>query len=329
MVENINGKYRVRKMIDGKRYCKTFDKKPLKKDIDDWVADIRNTSVTLQNAPKTSFMKCAREYLSIKENVLSPSTLRSYDAYLRTMPTEFTEKNMRDIDQIAIQKLVNDMSVSKSPKTIRNYHAFISAVMSMFMPNMRLNTTLPQKVKDEPYIPTSDEVKKVMEQATIEKYRILFMLGCYGLRRSEAICISADDLDGNILHINKALVLGMDGQWEMKSNKTYESTRDVPISSDLADDIRKIGKVYDGHPSKILIYLNRCQDKAGVPHFKFHALRHFFVTELSQANVPEADILKLGGYSTPNVMKQIYRHSRIQNEEDKQQEIANKIRALI
>lgn len=324
-----NGKYRVRKMINGNTYRTSFDKKPTKKEIDEWVAEIRNTSVTSQNAPKQTFKKCAEEYLKIKENVISPSTMRSYDAYLRHMPSDFLEMEMKDIDQVVIQKVVNELSGEKAPKTVRNYHAFISAVFAMFVPQMVLRTTLPQKEKQEEYIPTPEEVKAVLEQATIEKYRVLFMLGCYGLRRSEALPITAEDLDGDILHVNKALVLGMKGQWELKGNKTYESTRDVPIAPDLADAIRKLGKVYTGHPSKVLIYLNRCQDRAGVPHFKFHSLRHFFVTELSQAGFSESDIMKLAGYSSPHVMKRVYRHSRIQNEQERQREAAKRIRALI
>lgn len=64
---------------------------------------------------------------------------------------------MYDITALDVQKEINRYSVGHSPKTVYNFHGFISPILGMFRPNLKLNTTLPQKVKNEPYIPFHDK----------------------------------------------------------------------------------------------------------------------------------------------------------------------------
>ena len=70
---------------------------------------------------------------------------------------------MHDITALDIQTEINRLSKEHSPKTVRNYHGFISAVLGTFCPNLKICTTLPQKVKNEPYIPSDNDVKQILE----------------------------------------------------------------------------------------------------------------------------------------------------------------------
>ena len=67
---------------------------------------------------------------------------------------------------------------------MRNYHGFISSVLKTFRPNLILNTTLPQKVKNEPYVPSDDDIKRILAEASGTRFEIPIMLACFGLRRS-------------------------------------------------------------------------------------------------------------------------------------------------
>ena len=71
------------------------------------------------------------------------------------------------------------------------------------------------------------------------------------------------------------------------------------------------------------------QKEAGVPRFRFHDLRHFFVTELSQAGFSEEDIMYLGGYSTPHIMKKVYRHARIDKDLEARKLASKKISDIL
>ena len=321
-----SGSYRVRKMIDGKTMSLTFDKKPTQKEINKAILDRQSASVTLQNAPRKSFKDCADKYIEIKSNVLSASTQRSYKGMLNAMPDWFKDTLLCDMDQLVIQKYINDITLTHKPKSIKNQHSFISAVFAMFCPEIKLTTTLPKIQKSEEYIPTSDDVKAVLEACKIEKYRIVFLLGCNGLRRSEILALGIDDIGDSSVKVNKAMVYTSDREWIIQPyGKTVESNRTVPISKQLGKDIKAQGYIYQGHPRKILEYLESCQKRAGVPHFKFHSLRHYYATELDQAGFSSKDVQKLGGWSSDAVLKVIYQHNRV----DKDKEIQKKAAALI
>ena len=171
------------------------------------------------------------------------------------------------------------MSKKCSPKSVSNHHGFISAVLNVFSPNLKLNTTLPQKSKNEPYIPSDDDVKRILEYASGSKYEIPIVLACYGLRRSEICALTPEDLDGDVVTINKALVQDENKEWIVKQTKTVESTRKIIIPVEIADKIREQGYIYIGHPGKISDYLYRTQKKLGIERFSIHKLRHYFASK--------------------------------------------------
>jgi integrase len=155
------------------------------------------------------------------------------------------------------------------------------------------------------------------------------MLGCYGLRPSEILALTyPDDFDAENLtvHVCKAMVRNDSGEYIIQNyNKTVESTRYVPISKELLERISAQGYVYNGHPDRILKYLYARQEKLGIPRFKFHALRHYFATELDQAGFSSKDIQKLGGWSSDSVLKTVYQHNRIEKDREMQRKAADLI----
>ena len=141
-------------------------------------------------------------------------------------------------------------------------------------------------------------------------YEIPLRLACYGLRRSEICALTPADLDGNRLTINKAKVLGKDREWYIKATKTTDSTRTILIDDDLADLIRETGTVYDGYPNRIYWFLQKCQDKIGIPNFPLHYLRHYYASTAHALGIPDAVIMESGGWKTDHVMKRVYRHAK-------------------
>ena len=62
-----------------------------------------------------------------------------------------------------------------------------------------------------------------------------------------------------------------------------------------------------------------------MPHFSIHKLRHYFASKMSAMNIPEADIMRMGGWETDHVMKSVYRHSMMEKEETAKREAAEKL----
>ena len=304
-----SGSYRIRQMYQGKLYLVTLPYKPSKREAIDLMAEKLKESDALING---SFGAAAREYVEIKKNVLSVRTVREYLLYIHQLPTWFTIINMGKLNQADIQRCVNELTVNHAPKTVRNYHGFISAVLSVYKPNLKLSTTLPQRVLNEPYIPSEKEVKQILEYTRDNNpfFYVALNLATMGLRRSEICALTLSDLDSdNMLHINKALVENVDKEWVIKSTKTEKSSRVIPVPQELADIIRDQGYIYKGYPNSISDYLMNVQAKLGIPKFSMHKLRHFFCSKLLAQNVPMKDIMYLGGWSTDSTIKQVYGHA--------------------
>ena len=82
-------------MIDGKMHRIMFDHFPSKREVDEVLSKIYAEKPS--SAAQGTFKSCALQYIAIKENVLSPSTVRSYDAMVRSMSEDFLNIPMKDL----------------------------------------------------------------------------------------------------------------------------------------------------------------------------------------------------------------------------------------
>ena len=299
-----SGSYRVRKQINKRMITVVFDKKPSQADI------LRALAEKAESVPtKGSFEAHASQYIHLRDDVISPSTVPGYESMLRNLPEWFRMKDISQITQADLQKLVSEHSANHAPKTVHNVHGFVSAVLGQFRPNMRINTTLPQEVEFEPYVPSYEDVKAILDTSKDDlRYHIPFQLALMGLRRSEICALTPDDIDGNVLTINKAKVKDHNGKWIIKTTKTKKSARKLYIPDFLAEEILSKGEIFNGYPNTILVALNRYQDKLGIPRFRLHDCRHFFVSYAHDQGVPDADIIASTGHKTDYTMKKVYRH---------------------
>lgn len=322
-----SGSYRIRKMYKGQTYTVIFDYKPTQKEAMQAMA--AELDKVQEKRTSMNFRIAATNYIEMKRNIISPSTIRGYVTIINQLPGQFMDNNIHDITAMDVQTVINSISKKCSPKTVRNYHNFISAVLGTFCPNLKLNTTLPQKAKNEPYIPSDEDVRKILSHSRDTQYEIPVILACYGMRRSEICALRPEDIEGDVVHINKALVQNEKKEWVVKTTKTTASTRDIIIPVETADKIRRQGYVYHGSPGRITAFLHSAQDKLDMPRFSLHKLRHYFASKMSALNIPDADIMKMGGWETDHIMKSVYRHSTMDREEDAKRKAAEKLRNSI
>lgn len=322
-----SGSFRIRKMYQGKTYTVVTDYKPTQKEALQLLA--AELDKVQESKKRMTFKTAAEQYIETKENVLSPSTIREYIGTVKRLSADFVDKNLSDITAVDIQKEINLHAKTKSPKTVRNYHGFISSVLKTFRPNLTISTTLPQKTKSEPYIPTDEDVKQVIQASVGTNYEIAIMLACYGMRRSEICALTLDDINDNIVTINKAKVLDKNKKWVIKTTKTEDSSREIWIPDELVAKIREKGSIYDGHPNDISDYLDALQTKLGIPHFSVHKLRHYYASMSHSLGIPDVYIMKAGGWKSDNVLKNVYRHAMKDKEFEMQQFAGEYLKDLI
>lgn len=251
-------------------------------------------------------------YIDLKRAVLSPSTLTGYTAIQKTyFSGDFGKHMLSSLTNIVVQAWVSDLSVIRSPKTVRNAYGLLSATLDVFMPDLHLKSTLPAKKRPELYCPSDDDVKKLLEHIKGTDLEIAVMLAAFGpLRRGEICALTSDDIHGNTITVSKSMVQGPDNQWYIKQPKTYGSYREIDFPDFVIDRIKDInGKIVNATPSRISGLFIKAITETDVPRFRFHDLRHYAASIMHAIGVPDQYILKRGGWISDNVMKSVYRNA--------------------
>lgn len=250
-------------------------------------------------------------YIDSKRGVLSPSTIRSYEGMQKNYFSKaFGSLLLKEINNTVIQVWISDLSKDLSPKTVRNVHGLLTPALEMFLPDFRLKTTLPAKKKPELYTPSDEDIKKLLDHIEGRELELAVLLAAFGpLRRGEICALTADDIKGNIVHVNKSMVLGPDGLWHVKQPKTYGSYRQVEFPYFVIQKLKGIdGQIIRATPDRISSRFIRAVEATKLPHFRFHDLRHYSASIMHAIGVPDQYILQRGGWSSDNIMKSVYRN---------------------
>lgn len=321
-IEKRNNSYRVQKMINGKSYSMTFDHKPFKHEIE---ARLRSIKKEISENHIYTFRRGTLEYIDIKREVLSPSTIVNYKSVLRNLSDDFTSLRVDEITSVEAQREISRYSQTHSPKSVKNASGLITTVLKMYVPGMTIKVKLPQREVVEKIVPTESDIATVLKASKGTDYELCFRLAVFGLRKSEMLAITKDDIKGNILSINKALVVNENKEYVIKQTKTAAGTRKIYIDDNLAKAIKEKGYVYNGFPGNILRELHRIQDKNGLPHFRLHDFRVYYASWCHANNIPDSYIMDSGGWKSQSTLDSIYRKSMPDKLKSLQKEIADKI----
>lgn len=258
-------------------------------------------------------------YIESKNSVLSPSTIRGYKKIRANYFQDIMGVPISGITREKVQLAVNKMAKENSPKSVRNAHGLLSATLAAYRPDFVLRTTLPQKEKYEAQIPTEEEIEKLLEVSHGTEMELPILLALWlGLRESEIRGLTWDCVSGNVLHVQQAIVDGEDGPI-LKGTKTYSGNRKIKLPKYIQELIAKQPRTdeYIVHLSGQAIYkrfVNMCQ-KAGLPHFRFHDLRHANASVMLALNIPDKYAMERMGHATNNMLKTVYQHTMQEKQE--------------
>jgi integrase len=270
-----------------------------------WAADqeaARPENITIYEA--------VSRYIAVKETVLSPSTIAGYRRMQKNCLGEIASYNLRKLNSTIVQTWISSLSSYLSPKSVRNAYALLSATFDMFAPDIRLKITLPARKKPELYTPSDDDIQKLLDHIKGTELEIAVLLAAFGPMRRGEICALKDiDISGRIVTVNKSLVLGSDKTWHLKQPKTYSGYRQIEYPQFVIDRIADInGRIVKGTPDQISNRFRRAVHFSGLPHFRFHDLRHYAASIMHAIGVPDQYIMARGGWKSDSVMKAVYRN---------------------
>lgn len=326
-----SGNWRVQasKIIDGKQVRKSFtapDKRKAELQAAQWLDSAEEYS----NTDNITLYQAYERYIEAKRNVLSVTTIRNYEKLHRNHLKEIMSVNINKITQEQIQRAINTYSATHSPKSVRNCHGLLSAVLRMFRPGFVLNTSLPQKEKREVYVPTDDDIRELMRVSENTNCYIPILLAAFGGMREGEICaLTSDDINDNFITVNKSIACDSNGKWHIKPPKTFSSNRQVEMPDFVINEIKHInGKITRYNPHSLSMAFNKLLKNNNMAHFRFHDLRHYYVSSLHAMNIPDKYIMAQGGWATNYTMQTVYNHTMVTKQSEFAKQIANHFEKL-
>lgn len=281
-----------------------------------------------RNAANMTLDEAMQRYISSKDGVLSPSTIRGYDIIRRTNLQGLMPIRLNKITQQLVQNAINaeskqykgkgDKLITRSPKTIRNIHGLLTAVLAEYCPTLTLKTTLPQKKLAEQAVLEPEHIAKLIDVVQGNEMEVPVLLALWlCMRSSEITGLTWDcvDFQKNTVSILRAKVRNKDNEWVEKGTKTTASTRVInapdyimerlKAAKDLATDDHVVTIRGNCLYQRLKVILQR----NGLPNIRFHDLRHTNASVMLLLNIPDKYAQKRGGWSTDYTMKQVYQHT--------------------
>lgn len=284
-------------------------KRLVEKEAAAWAA---NKEITSRNFElNKTYGEALDEYIQARSAVLSPSTIREYKRSRKKDLQSLVNKKIYSITQEDILKAINQESLSHSPKSVRNMHGLLSAVMTTYRPDFSLHTDLPKKVRPQMHIPTDQDVQKLMEIVMDTPLEIPVLLAAFGpMRRGEICALDSDHIFGNIVHVEYSLALNDKNQWVKKPPKSIAGNRYIEFPDFVIEKLHgKTGRIVTLSPSQISDRFSKMLKCSGLSKFRFHDLRHYSASIQHALGIPDAYIMQRGGWGNDAVLKNVYRHA--------------------
>ena len=285
-------------------------------------ADFAAQKEVINKPGSITFGEALDKYIKSRENLLSPRTIAGYEQIRRNSIQDIMDIPLRKITQEIVQNVINEDSVHHSPKTVRDNHGLIAAVLKQYRPDLPLRTVLPKKVRPKIYVPTDEEIQTLINYVHDTDMELPVLLSVFGpMRRGEISALRAENIQGNVVHVCENMVINKDKKWVIKSPKSYSGDRYIEYPEYVAQKWSKVksGRVVNLSPNEITCRFTRLLKRAELPHFRFHDLRHYSASVQHTLGIPDAYIMQRGGWGNDGVLKDVYRHVL----QDRQKEMNN------
>ncbi|MGH9099546.1 MAG: tyrosine-type recombinase/integrase [Acidimicrobiales bacterium] len=276
---------------------------------------------------------------------LSPTTMRTYRAQIeQTIRPALGKVSLTRLSAKYLDDLYGAMKAAgKTPKTIRNHHAIISAALHQatrwgwVRTNVAEMAKPPRIAQRRVKAPSVDVVRSIIESAEERDPRLaaLLMLGALtGMRRGELCGLRWSDVDFDRaeLEVSRSVIVVPGGL----SEKSTKTDRVRPVALDevgvalLVEYRARVDKwagqagatvnvdayvfspYVDGsspfRPDNVTGFFIRVRDSLGLDGVRLHDLRHFTATQLIGAGVDVRTVAERLGHSDASLTLRVYAH---------------------
>lgn len=243
------------------------------------------------------------------------STYYSYQEMIKTIFKFIKDDNVirytsKHIDDMVLQMYKQDYS----SLCIRNYvgllkQAFDIAIrMSVITNNPVFKIQIPNNLKRHRQIYSKDEISLLLKHSSEELQLYLYLAIYTGARPAEILALAANDIQDNIININKTLALSIKQVQIPKNGKS----RQVFIPKEIIDYLQEAIKGKTILFSKCYTTIKRqfkalCE-KLNLPYTGLHSLRHTYASILLNDKVNPLVIKESLGHADLSMLNKVYGH---------------------
>lgn len=296
---------------DGKRHYESFTA-PTKQQAELKATKFAN-SKKRNNSGGVTLGNAIARYIEAKKAVLSPSTIRSY---VNMSKTYFTDIEKIPIDRLTtedMQTYISNLSQSRSPKTVKNAYALITAAIAFFNPEIRFAVKLPTNTIKS-HLEASDEDIKLLYEHASDWLKICILLAAFGgLRRGEIASLKYKDIDVDSVYIHSDMVMDEENNWiykEIPKNASSVRIQRLPrVVIELIGTGDPEAFIIQHNPNTISKMFIKLRNRLGID-IRFHDLRHYYASIGAILGVPDIYIADFGGWRHDSpVLKNTYQNN--------------------
>lgn len=256
------------------------------------------------------------QFIDSRSRVLEPTTLCNYNEIVRNKLQYIMDIKLEELTSRDIQTAINMDAQRLSHKSIKNAYGFLKAVLNANDIDIKLGSIrLPKKEIKERQLPTADTIYAIVKGTDSELPVLLAMWS--SLRIGEVAGLQFRDVDPvkMRLYVRREIVMTDDGWLETNHCKTAKSTRYVNLPVYIYQLIQSIphnketDRIINVTPNTIRKRFKKLLRQNGIEDIRFHDCRHIFASTAAMLNVPEKYAMEMGGWSTPDVYKNVYQET--------------------
>ena len=279
---------------------------------------------------------------NVKGDNIRYNTRRNYnDRYNINIKPYIGSMLIKEVKPLHCQNVLNKMAEKYSNSVIEHsrlvmWMIFDSAVENELITRnpitKSIKCTSGRKSKERQALTVEQQklfLETVRDSSNYNQYALILQTG---LRTGEMIGLRWSDVDfkNRIIHVRRTMEYRHSiGEWRTGEPKTKNSVRDVPLTQEaitiLKNQKEKLKKIKvipmefadsvflcrDGTPTKNSAYDTKlfyyC-DKAGIPRFSMHVLRHTFATRCIEAGMKPKTLQMILGHSNIGITMNLYVH---------------------
>ena len=288
-----------------------------------------------------------------KENTVRPGTLAGYRSCIENyIKPQLGGKQVSLVTSQDVQKLYRKLKengrVREHPRfgsalsdtTINRLHAIFHQAMEdtihahIIAKNPTVGTTVPKASHAPKRVLTDKELDTFLDAVREDKIwgDFFYVELTTGLRRGEITALLWSDLDtlNKTISVSKQYVKNPNGELTLSRPKTETSVRKVSIPQDAVDLLIAehgkhpenpymfpspvTGEMY--YPDSVVNLHKKILKDAGLPHIRFHDLRHTFATLALQNGVDVKTVSSMLGHYDAGFTLRTYTHATRQKQDE-------------